>query len=107
MATLQQIQEEMRREAAIDRKIENFKKKFLKLKSNKKYKFVPTRKESNIIIVFNRVNLTEYNIVLNDDKDVGLKRCETDPNYIMLFLKNKNPRDTRSNTLGDITRCPP
>ena len=69
MATLQQIQEEMRREAAIDRKIENFKKKFLKLKSNKKYKFVPTRKESNIIIVFNRANLTEYNIVLNDDKD--------------------------------------
>ena len=106
MSLQQQIQREIDEEARIDRKIESFKKSFLKYKSNRKYTITPTRKDANIIIVFDRTNVSKYDIVFNDESDESLKRCETNPRYTMVCLKNKNPRDTRSNTLGDITRCP-
>ena len=106
MSLQQQIQREIDEEARIDRKIELFKKKFLKQKSNRKYTITPTRKDANMIIVFDRTNVTKYDIVFNDETEEALKSCETNPRYTMICLKNKNPRDTRLNTIGDITRFP-
>ena len=106
MSLQQQIQIEIDEEARIDRKIELFKKKFLKQKSNRKYKLVPTRKDANMIVIFDRTNITKYDVVLNDETDESLKSCEASPRYTMVYLKNKNPRDVRLNTIGDITCCP-
>ena len=106
MSLQQQIQREIDEEARIDKKIENFKKRFLKFKSNRKYIITETRKESHIIIIFDRENMSSYNVFYNNEKDEQLKECETNPRYTMIFLKNKNPRDTKSNTIGDIINIP-
>ena len=106
MSLQQQIQREIDEEARIDKKIEFFKKKFLKQNSNRKYTISPTRKDASIILLFDLTNVTKYDIVLNNETDEALKSSETNPRYTMICLKNKNPRDTRLNTIGDITRCP-
>ena len=66
MSLIQQIQREIDEEARIDKKIELYKKKFLKQNSNKKYKIITTRKDADIIVVFDRTNMTTYDIVYND-----------------------------------------
>ena len=106
MSLQQQIQREIDEEARIDKKIENFKKHFLKRKANRKYIITETRKESHIIIIFDRENMARYDIFYNNEKDEQLNRCETNPRYTMLYLKNRNPRDTKSNTIGDIINVP-
>ena len=99
-----QIEEEMEREAEIDRKIEIYKRKFLKEKCNRKYRIVSTRKEANAVIIYDRTNIKMCSLVLNSEKDKALDECERSDRYTLIFLKNKNPRDTLLTTLGDMQK---
>ena len=101
MSLQRQIEEEMQREAAIDKKIENIKKRFLRQRSYGKYLVVYTRKESDAVLFFDRSDLTSYNILLNEEI---ISEYEDDPRFTMVFLKNKNPRDARTSTYGDIRK---
>ena len=104
LSLVRQIEEEMQREAEIDRKIEIYKRKFLKEKCNSKYCIVPTRKEASVVIVYDRSNLNNPHIVLNNENDKGLDMCEHSDRYTLVFLKNKNPRDNKSCTRGDMMK---
>ena len=79
MSLQQQIQREIDEEARIDRVIEAYKKKFLKMKCNRKYKITNNKKEANMLIIFDRTDVTKYNMVLYDEKDKGIKDAETKP----------------------------
>ena len=107
MSLQQQIQQEMEQEARIDKAIDSFVKRFLKQNQNKKNRIVQTRRESDAIFIFIRKQLSTYNLVLNDPNDENLSRYESDNQITMIFLKNKNPRDTKQNTIGDIIKSPP
>ena len=98
----QQIQEEIQREAKIDKRIENIKKKFLKQQANRKYRVVSTRKEANAILLFDRTNLTKFDVVLNNESNEFLRWDESNPRYTRIYLKNKNPHDAKISTYGDI-----
>ena len=100
----QQTQEEIQREAKIDKTIENIKKRFLKQQANRKYRIVSTRKEADAALLFNRLDLSKYNIVLNDEV---LEMCENEPNITTIFLKNKKPHDAKASTYGDIRKTTP
>ena len=97
-----QIEEEMEREAEINRKIEIYKRKFLKEKGNSKYRIVSTRKEANAVIIYDRTNIKSCTLILNSEKDKEIDDCERSDRYTLVFLKNKNPRDTRLTTIGDM-----
>ena len=97
-----QIEEEMEEEARIDRKIEIYKRKFLKEKGNSKYRIVSTRKEADVVVIYDRTNIENCALVLNSEKDKELDKCERSDRYTLIFLKNKNPRDRRLTTLRDM-----
>ena len=100
----QTIEIEQQEEARIDKEIEVFKKKFLKKFFTKKYKLVSTRKEASIIIIYDRVNSDTLKFHVNDEKSEELKPYEVDSRYTLIYLKNKNPRDTKATAIGDVKR---
>ena len=104
MSLQRQIEEEIQREAKIDKTIENIKKRFLRQPTNRKYRIVSTRKEADAALLFNRLDLSKYNIVLNAEV---LEICENKPNVTTIFLKNKNPHDAKASTYGDIRKTAP
>ena len=107
MATLQQIQEEIQREAAIDAKIEKLKNNFIKQPANRKYRIIPTKKDADAVLLFNRSNLTRYNIILCKENNKFIDACDEEPSIIMIYLKNKNPHDAKASTYGDIKKTKP
>ena len=84
-----QIQEEMDREAKIDRLIKNQMKKFFK--QNKQFKIVNERKDCDSILYFYR----KIPIILSFTVDDKSKYIPFDERYTTIFLKNKNPHDGR------------
>ena len=102
MSLIQQIQREIDEEVRIGKFIEKFKKRFLKAKRNRKYKFVSTKKEADMVVVFDKLNLDKYYVILNREDDQGLIHAETNPQYTLLYLKNTNTRDTKLNTMGEL-----
>ena len=98
----QSIELEMQEEALFEKRLELFKKKFLKQKSNRKYKLVSSIEESDIIVLLNKYDLSKYMVVVNDGKN-GIVSEDGKKLYAEFYLKNKNPRDRRLNTIGDIT----
>ena len=104
---IRELKQEMQREAEIDKKINGFVKRFLKQSQNRKYRIVSTRKEATAILIFIRSDLTRYNFVLNEEDNESLNRYESDDRITMIFLKNKNPHDSKNTTLGDIKKNAP
>ena len=105
MSLQQQIQREMQQEAKIDKTINNIVKRLLKLPDYKKYRIINDRKNSDAILVFNRYDLTTYNIALNDNKSKNLDeaiRISNNANFF--YLKNKNSHDSKNSTLGQIKK---
>ena len=82
-----QIQEEMDREAKIDRLIKSQMKKFFK--HNKQFKIVNERKDCDSILYFYRQQPITTSFAV-DDKSL---RLPFDERYTYFFLKNKNPHD--------------
>ena len=84
-----QIQEEIDREAKIDRLIKNQMKKFFKY--NKQFKIVDERKDCDSILYFYRKQpITTSFTIDNKSKDIPF-----DKRYTYFFLKNKNHHDGR------------
>ena len=105
MSLQQQIQREMQQEAKIDKTINNIVKRLFKLPDYEKYRIINDRKNSDAILVFNRYDLTTYNIVLNDNKSKNLDEpIRISNNAKIFYLKNKNPHDPKNSTLGQIKR---
>ena len=102
MSLQQQIQREINEEARIDKRIESFKKRLMKLHCNRKYRIIPNNKGADAMIVFNRNNLSKYNIVLYEENNETLATIENNPKYTLIFLKNKNPHDAKLSTYGDL-----
>ena len=102
MSLQQQIEEEMQQEARIDIKIEGIKRRFLKQQANRKYRFVPSKKDADAMLVFNRKDLSSYSFILNKDWTEDLMLLADHGNFTIVYLKNKNPRDSKNSTLGDI-----
>ena len=70
-AFLQQIvQEEIDREAKIDKRIEKSVKRFLN--HNRQFKQVEQREGCDAIIIYYRNDLSKYNMVLNGEKNAFL-----------------------------------
>ena len=84
-----QIQEEIDREAKIDRLIKNQMKKFFK--QNKQFKIVDERKDCDSILYFYRKQPISTSFAIDDkSKDIRF-----DKRYTYFFLKNKNHHDGR------------
>ena len=104
MSLQQSIEREIQQEAMKDREIEVFKKKFLRKFFTKKYKLVNTRKEASIIIIYDRVNSDTLRFHVHDEKSEELNSYEEDSRYTLIYLKYKNPRDTKATAMGDVKR---
>ena len=103
--SLQAIQQEMQQEAKIDKTINNIVKQLFKLPDFKKYRIINDRKNSDAILVFNRYDLNNYHLVLNDNKSKDLDEViRNSNNRTFVYLKNKNPRDSKNSTLGQIIK---
>ena len=102
MSLRQQIEEEMQREAKIDKIIESIKRRFLKQQVNRKYRIVSTRKEADAILIFNRNDISNYSFVLNADWAEETAQIISLNSSTVFYLKNRNPRDSKTSTLGDI-----
>ena len=107
MSLQQQIQEEIQREAFIDKRIENIKKRFFKQPANRKYRIVSTRKEADSVLLFDRTDLTKYSMFLCGEHNEVLEMCDNEPTITKIYLKNKNPHDAKASTYGDIRRSAP
>ena len=101
-----QIEEEMQREAKIDKTIESMKKRIMKNHANRRYRILPNNKGANAALVIDRSDLSRYNIVLYEENNEILDSFKNNPKFSMIFLKNKNPHDTRLTTYGDIRAMP-
>ena len=97
--SLQAIQQEMQQEARIDKAINSIVKRFLKQKQNNKYRIVSTREECTAMLIFIRSNLSAYSFILNDDK---IDSYVSNDRITIIYLKNKNPHDSKKATIGDI-----
>ena len=62
-----QLQEEIDREAKIDKIIENSMKRFFK--KNRQFKRVDRRKDSDAVLIFYRDNIERYNMALTGDDE--------------------------------------
>ena len=100
-----QIQQEIDREAKIDRMIEAKVKK--NLKENRQFYRVSQRKGCDGIMIFYRDNLLKYYMVLNGEKNTFLD----DPNFLdgitLVFVKNKNKHDNTLHTYSFLIDCEP
>ena len=101
---IREIQQEMQQEAKIDKAINNIVKRLLKQNQNRKYRIVSTRKEASALLIFIRSQLSSYSFVLNEENNETLDRYEHDDRITIIFLKNKNPHDSKNATRGDINK---
>ena len=107
MSLQQQIQREIDEEARIDKRIESMKKRILKQPGNRKYRILSTNNGADAALVFVSKNLTKYSIVLYEENNEILNGFENDSRFSMIFLKNKNPHDTKLTTYGYIKAMGP
>ena len=91
-----QIQDEMDREAEIDRMIEAKTKKFLK--ANKQFYRVGQIKGCDAIVIFFRDDLSRYHIKLNVELNDYMDRLDEIPRATLIYIKNKNKHDNRLHT---------
>ena len=100
----QQIQNEIDREAKIDRLIEAKIKKFFK--KNKQFYRVDQMEDYDAILIFSRDDLTKYQIYL---KVEIIKNCfdrlDVLPRVTLVYIKNKNKHDNRLHTYSFLKDC--
>ena len=100
-----QIQQEMDREAKIDRMIEAKTKKFLK--ENKQFYRVGQRKGCDAIMVYYRDDLSRYHIKLNVELNDYTDRLDELPRATLIYIKNKNKHDNRLHTYSFLRESAP
>ena len=94
-----QIQQEMNREAKIDRIINNRVKKFLK--KNRNFKIVKNISDSDVALVFRRDNPTECNMVLTNG-EFPFCNIKNENLYTIFYVKNKNKHDSKLHSYANI-----
>ena len=97
-----QIQEEMDREARVERKINNGLKRVLK--NFKQYKLVNTIDEGEIVLIFNKKDTEYFDVILIDDEVKQPIKNNTDPNNVIFFIKPKNNRNSKLQAHADISK---
>ena len=97
-----QIQEEMEREAMIERKINNGLKRVLN--NFKQYKLVNTIDEGEILLIFNKKSAEHFSVFLINDEVKEEVKNNTNSNYVMFFIKPKNNHNSRFQALADIDK---
>ena len=60
-----------------------------------------TKDKADAMLVLDRNDLSKYFIIFKKDEET-LSGLGNAPSLTLVFLKNKNPRDCRNTTLGDI-----
>ena len=94
------LNEEMKREAEIDRIINSKLRRFLK--HNKQFIRVDTKEECTAIIIFNRDDLSKYNMFLYKNQEPIIRDLETHDRITAFYLKNKNKHDVKKHTYSYI-----
>ena len=98
-----QIQEEMEREAMIERKINNGLKRVLK--NFKQYKLVNTIDEGEILLIFNKKSAEHFSVFLINDEVKEEVKNNTNSNYVMFFIRpKKKNHNSRLQALADIDK---
>ena len=100
-----QIQEEIDREAEIDRKIESMVKNFLK--QNKQFYRVPELNGCDAVLFYFRNDLTRYHIKLYKEGNEAFKMLHELKRITFVYLKNKNSHDVKLHTRGFIRTATP
>ena len=95
-----QIQEEIDREAEIDRKIESMVKKFLK--RNKQFYRVTKLNGCDAVLFYFRNDLTRFHINLFIEGNEAFKELHESRGITFVYLKNKSSHDVKLNTRGFI-----
>ena len=88
-----------------DIRIKKFLKKFFKQNTN--FKEVPGRKDCDAILMFDKKNLQNLTIFLNDDLNKDMIEAVESGLLNIIFLKNTNPRDSKKATYGIIKHSKP
>ena len=88
-----------------DKRIRKFLKKFFKKNTN--FKEVPERKGCDAIMMFDKKNLQDFTIFLNDDLNKDMIETVESGLFNTNFLKNTNPRDSKKATYGIIKHSKP
>ena len=99
----QQIQNEIDREAKIERLIEAKTKKFFK--KNKQFYRVDRTEDYDAILIFSRDDLTKYQIYLKVEIKDCTDRLNIFPKVTLIYIKNKNKHDNRLHTYSFLKDC--
>ena len=97
-----QIQEEMEREVMIVRRINNSIKRFFKM--FRQYKEVSTIDESDIVLVFDKSDIRYFNSIITDENVKNYFKSNTNPNQILVYIKNKNKHANKSSAVSNIIK---
>ena len=100
-----QIQQEIDREAKIDKAIESMVKKFLK--RNKRFYRVPELNGCDAVLFYFRDDLTRYHIKLYTEGNEAFKMLHELRGMTFVYLKNKNSHDVKLHTHGFIRTSTP
>ena len=100
-----QIQEEMDREAKIERLIEAKVKKFLK--QNRQFYPVPELNGCDAVLFYFRNDLTRYHIKLYIEKNEAFKKLHELKGIFFVYLKNRNNHNTKLHTNAFIRNATP
>ena len=100
-----QIQEEIDREAKIDRAIESMVKKILKL--NKQFYRVSERKGCDAVLFYFRDDLTRYHIKSYIEGNEAYEKLQGFKNLSFVYLKNRNNHNVRLHTRAFIRNSTP
>ena len=95
-----QIQEEIDREAEIDRMIEAMVKKFLK--QNKQFYRVPELNGCDAVLFYFRNDLTRYHIKLYTEGNEAFKKLHELKGISFVYLKNHNTHNVKLHTRAFI-----
>ena len=101
----QQIQQEIDREAEIDRMIEVMVKTFLK--RNKQFYRVPELNGCDAVLFYFRDDLTRYHIKLYTEGNEGFKKLHELRGLSFVYLKNKNNHNVKLHTRAFIRTSTP
>ena len=98
-----QIQEEIDREAKMEKQRKNALKKFFKL--HKQFKLVDKKEDSDAVLIFHKDRIGTYRLALTkgDGPFSYLAPSEADL-FILYYIKNKNNHDSNLSTFGHIKR---
>ena len=95
-----QIQEEMDREAMVERRIKNSIKRFFKM--FKQYKEVTTIDQSDVVLIFDKTDIEYFNVFMTDENVKNYFKTNINPNYLFVYVKSKNKHDAKTMVVSNI-----